>query len=45
MFKHSTYGKGMVYGLNRIYPNGKDIMVPIEYTFMVYSFTGKGMVL
>ena len=40
MFKHSPNEKGMVYG-----PDGKDIMAPIEYTLMVYSPNGKGMVL
>ena len=33
----------MVYGM--VYdPNGKGIMAPMEYTFMVYSTNGKSMV-
>ena len=40
MFKHSPNGKGMVYG-----PNGKGIMVSIEYSLTIYSPNGRGMVL
>ena len=40
MLKHSPNEKDMVYGHNEI-----DIMAPIEYTVMVYSPNGKGMVL
>ena len=40
MFKHSPNGKGKVYG-----PDGKNIMASVEYTVIVYSPNGKGMVL
>ena len=40
MFILSLNGKGMIYG-----PNGKSIMVPMEYTPVVYRSNGKGMVL
>ena len=38
MHKHSP--KGMVYG-----PNRKGIMASLEYTLIIYSPNGKGMVL
>ena len=40
MFKHSPKGKDMVYG-----PNIKGTMASIEYTLMIYSLSGKSMVL
>ena len=40
MFKRSPNGKGMVYG-----PNGKGIMALLEYKLIIYSSSGKGMVL
>ena len=40
MFTLSLNGKGMIYG-----SNGKRIMVPMEYTPMVYRSNGKDMVL
>ena len=39
MFKHSPNGKGMIYG-----PNEKGIMVSMEYTLIIFSSNGKGMV-
>ena len=40
MFKHSPNERDRVYG-----PNGKGIMVSMEYTPMIYSLSGKTMVL
>ena len=40
MFYHSPNEKGMAYG-----PNGKEIMVSIEYTLIIHSPNEKGMVL
>ena len=40
VFKYSPNRKGMIYC-----PNGKDIMVSMEYTLIIYSPNGKTMVL
>ena len=40
MFEHSPNGKDMVYG-----PNGKGIMASLEYTLIIDSLNGEGMVL
>ena len=45
MFKHISSGKAWFSAPVKCHSNGKDIMAPMEYTLMVYSTIGKGMIL
>ena len=38
-------GKASFMALKEYSPNGKGIMAPLEYTFMLYRPNGKGIVL
>ena len=45
MFKLSPNGKGMIFGVNRIWPQWKSHYGANLYTPMTYSLNGKSMVL